>query len=234
MSDVFHESVHCAVCGEEVTQFLTPHRGEPSGAAPPDFDTRPAPPEREEISVWVSECPRCGFCAGDISQAPPGVREIVGSAEYREQLDNVVLPAPARRFLCYALILEKLHQWADAGWSCLHAAWACDDDRSAEAAAACRALAIERWKRGKEVGQPFAADLASEFALVTDLYRRIGAFEEATVACAEGLDLEDVPPAIEAMLRRQMVLIRRQDAAAHSMAELQRGAGTPDSGSPPV
>ena len=225
MSDVFPEIANCAVCGEEVTQFVTAPQPEPSAAAPPDFDTRPAPPERDEIGYWVAECPRCGFCAGDVSQAPAGVRDIVGSAEYRQQLDNVILPEPARRFLCYALILEKLHQWADAGWSCLHAAWACDDTGARDSAAACRAMAVERWKRGKEVGQSFSADLASEFALVTDLYRRIGEFEEAAVACAEGLDLEDVPPAIEAMLRRQRVLIQQRDAAPHSMAELQSRTG---------
>lgn len=232
MSDVFPEIANCALCGEEVTQFVTMPDSEPSTAAPPDFDTRPAPPERDEIGYWVNECPRCGYCAQDVSQAARAAQEIVGSAEYRERLDNVILPAPARRFLCYTLILEKLHQWADAGWSCLHAAWACDDSGAREAAAACRAMAIERWKRGKEVGQSFAGDLASEFALVTDLYRRIGEFEEAAVSCGEGLDLEDVTPAIEAMLRRQAVLIQQRDTAAHSMAELQGRPGTSGSGPP--
>ena len=221
MSDVFPEIANCALCGEEVTQFVTLPDPEPLPPAPPDFDTRPAPPERDELAYWVAECPRCGYCAADISHAAPAAREIVATPEYRQRLDDVVLPAPARRFLCYTMLLEKQHQWADAGWSCLHAAWSCDDAGAWESAAACRALSIERWKRGKEIGQSFAADLASEFALVTDLYRRIGEWEEAAVACAAGLDLEDIPPAIEAMLRRQTVLIGQRDAGAHSMSELQ-------------
>jgi len=190
-------------------------------AGPPDFDTRPSEPERLLIGYWVCECPHCGYCAEDVTHIHEDVEAIVRSTEYREQLENSEVPDAARRFLCYAFILARLHHWADSGWSCLHAAWACDDARADSGASYCRALAIERWKRGKELGQNFADDLASEFAIVTDLYRRMGEFEEATIACAEGVDLDDIPPALEKMLRRQMVLIQHRDTGCHSMAELQ-------------
>jgi hypothetical protein len=190
---------------------------------PPDFDTRPSEPERSLIRHWVRECPHCGYCADDLTSIHEGVEAIVRSPEYREQLENFDVPEIARRFLSYASILARLHHWADSGWTCLHAAWACDDERAESCAINCRALAIDRWKRGKELGQNFADDLTSEFAIVTDLYRRMGEFEEATIACAEGLDLEDIPPVVEQMLRRQMVLIQRRDTACHSMAELQSG-----------
>jgi hypothetical protein len=83
-------------------------------------------------------------------------------------------------------------------------------------------MAINRWKRGKELGQGFADDLATEFAIVTDLHRRGGEFDNATVACAEGLDIEDIPGPIEQMLRRQMTLIQQRDTDRHSMSELYR------------
>jgi hypothetical protein len=193
----------------------------PEQTGPPDFDTRPSEPERSLIRYWVSECPYCGYCADDLTAIHEGVEAIVRSPEYREQLENFEVPEAARRFLCYASILAMLHYWADSGWTCLHAAWACDDEGAQSLSINCRALAIERWKRGKELGQNFADDLASEFAIVTDLYRRIGEFEEATIACAEGLDLDDISPVVEQMLRRQMVLIQRRDTVCHSMAELQ-------------
>jgi hypothetical protein len=144
----------------------------------------------------------------------------VASNAYRSWLTDVCLPSKARQFLAFACLLERMHQPADGGWSALHGAWVCDDAGATEGAVRCRGRAIELWQRGKTGGQLFCDDMASEFALVTDLYRRMGEFEQATVACAEGLDLEDLPPAVEAMLRRQMVLIRARDTAAHSMREL--------------
>lgn len=209
--------VTCACCGAQAQHiYRSAYQSEP-----PDFDTRPGGMARSLLRFWVFRCPHCGYCADDLTRIQDGVAEIVASGEYQEQLADPRFPALARTFLCYALILDKLRHRADAGWSCLHAAWACDNENSEEAARLCRAAAIQQWKRGKAVGEPFADDMASEFALVTDLYRRMGEFEQATVACGEGLDIEDVPPAIEQMLRRQIVLIQQRDTACHSMAELQ-------------
>jgi hypothetical protein len=145
---------------------------------------------------------------------------VVASDEYRGYLEDESTPLKAREFLCFACILDRLHQHADAGWAALQAAWVCDDAGDDDAAARCRNRAIELWQRGKLAGQLFSDDMATEFALVTDVYRRLGDFERATVACAEGLDLEDIPPAVETMLRKQLTLIQARDRAAHSMREL--------------
>jgi hypothetical protein len=192
----------------------------PDPVDPPDFDTRPGEPARSTIPEWLSQCPQCGYAADDTSRADPRAPEIVASDDYKTVLSDARFPAEARPFLAYALLLEKLHQFADAGWSTLHAAWICDDLQAGDSASLCREQAIDRWRRGKQVGQLFADDMATEFALVTDLYRRMGEFEHATVSCSEGLDLDDVPPAVEAMLRRQLVLIQSRDTACHSMKEL--------------
>jgi hypothetical protein len=152
--------------------------------------------------------------------AHDGAADVVRSDEYAKRLADTTIPSLARRFACYAMVVEKAHFWGDAGWIWLHGSWACDDVGDEQAATDCRRLAIDRWKRGKELGQAFADDLASEFAIVTDLYRRVGDFENATVTCGEALDLEDVPVPIEQMLRRQMVLIQRRDTGRHSMMEL--------------
>ncbi len=211
--------VVCAVCGKSnVIQSLSPL---PESAEPPDFDTRPGEPLRSTLAQWVQQCTGCGYAADDIARASEDVAAVVQSAAYAAYLQDESIPPLARRFLCYALILEKLHQAADAGWSALHGAWACDDAGATDAASRCRARALELWQRGKQLGQLFCDDMGSEFALVTDVYRRLGEFEQATVACAEGLDLDDLPPAIEAILRRQQVLIQRRDREAHSMRELR-------------
>ena len=211
-------AVVCALCGSTQSALSGVL---PESAGPPDFDTRPAEPLRSTLDAWIHCCSDCGYCAEDIGRSVPGAAEIVHSEGYREWLLDQTLPSKARQFLAFAFLLEKVHQASDAGWSALHGAWVCDDAADANAAARCRARAIELWQRGKVAGQLFCDDMASEFALVTDLYRRMGEFEHATVACAEGLDLEDLPPAVEAMLRRQMVLIRAGDTSAHNMEELR-------------
>lgn len=211
-------SVICALCGASTVQPVASPGMTGSGVA--DFDTRPGEPLRSGMSSWVQGCRNCGYCADDISRAAESVSEIVASPAYRVYLDSVDVPSLARHFLCYSLLLEKLHQHADAGWTALHAAWACDDEEANAAARECRERAITLWQKGKAAGQQFAPDLASEFAIVVDVYRRTGQFEHATVACSEGLELEDVPPLLEQLFRRQMVLIQRRDTSAHTLAEL--------------
>lgn len=194
----------------------------PEPVEPPDFDTRPGEPLRGTIFQWVQNCKSCGYSAEDISKASEQAQIIVSSVAYQSLRDLASIPAAARPFLCYAHLLDKLHQSADSGWSCLHAAWICDDVPDPEAASECRLRAIDVWKRGKQAGQQFGDDMASEFALITDIYRRTGQFEEATFACSEGLDIDDIPAAVEAVLRRQLTLIQSRDTDAHSLSELLR------------
>jgi hypothetical protein len=213
----------CALCRHDNDPEYTPPVL-PEAAGPPDFDTRPAEPERGTIGSWVSRCAACGYCNGDLTVAGERAASTVASEAYQALLGDESLPLKAREFLCWACVLEKEHEYADAGWSALHAAWVCDDAAATAAGARCRARAIELWRRGKAIGQLFCDDMGSEFALVTDLHRRMGEWEHARVTCAEGLDLEDLPLPVEAMLRRQMVLIQQHDSEAHSMRELLTSA----------
>jgi hypothetical protein len=187
---------------------------------PPDFDTRPGEPLRSTIREWVVCCASCSYCAEDLSVSHARAPEIVASEAYRDILSDATIREKARHFLCYALLLDKLREHADAGWSSLHAAWVCDDAGDVSAASRCREQAIEYWKRGKHAGQAFSDDLASEYALVADVQRRVGDFELAMVTCSEALDLEDLPPVIEHVLRRQKTLIERKDTDGHSIREL--------------
>jgi hypothetical protein len=212
------DGVLCGVCGAANTGARIEVLPEP--AEPPDFDTRPGEPLRSTLTQWVQRCASCGYCADDISRSSPEAEGVVASEEYRAQLGDESLPGKAREFLCFAVILERFHRFADAGWAALQSAWVCDDAGDDAAASRCRERAIELWQKGKQHGELFSDDMATEFALVTDVYRRIGAFEHATVACSEGLDLEDIPPPVETMLRRQLTLIQARDRSTHSMREL--------------
>ena len=212
----FHQST-CAACGAVSDQAAPPFL---SATAPPDFDTRPGEPVRSTLLEWVQHCPECGYAADDISKIAEGVREIVSSTEYRQLAQDSALPEQARPFLSYALILEQLQAYSDAGWCALHAAWVCDDLKAQESANRSRERTILLWKRGKELGSGFMDSQAEEFAVAADVYRRIGQFEAARNACNVALDGSQLPAGIDAMLRRQLVLIASEDTSPHSVDEI--------------
>jgi hypothetical protein len=211
-----HQST-CAACGAVSDQGVPPFL---SATAPPDFDTRPGEPVRSTLLEWVQHCPQCGYAADDISKIGEGAQEIVSSTGYKQLAQDSSLPARARPFLGYALILEQLQAFSDAGWCAVHAAWVCDDLKAEDAAKRCRARTILLWKRGKELGSGFMDSQAEEFAVVADVYRRMGQFEQARNACNVALDGPQLPVGIDAMLRRQLVLIASEDTSAHSLEEL--------------
>lgn len=208
----------CAVCHiwNEVPDAAPPA----DASAPSDFDTRPGGAERHQITSWLQMCRNCGYSAENIAHASPEAAAIVASDDYQRCRAEIEVHPAATPFVCYAKLLSRLHMHADAGWSALHAAWVCDDYGDVEGAARMRVQALDHWQQGKAAGQQFGDDLATEFALATDLYRRVGEFEKATVACSEGLDIEDINPVLEKLLRRQLVLIQARDTSAHNMAEL--------------
>ncbi len=81
--------------------------------------------------------------------------------------------------------------------------------------------AIALWRRGKEAGENFSEDLASEYALAADVYRRVGQFEHAVIAVSEGLDLDDLDPTMEVMLRKQKSFVEARDANRHFLGEFE-------------
>jgi hypothetical protein len=215
--DAFRVSVICGLCGVASEQW-TSESLKPKEA--PDFDTRPGEPLRSTLPVWVQRCPHCGYCADSIASIHENAVDFVRGQEYHALFENSPLPEKAREFLCYSAILSHVGQHADAGWSALHAAWACDDLGDDVAAVQCRERAIAHWQKGKIAGQSFGDDLAMEYSLVTDLYRRCHLFEAAVVTCSEALDMEDLPPMLEQLLRREKALIDRKDEGRHSIREL--------------
>ncbi len=215
--DAFRVSVICGLCGVASEQWTS---DSPKPKEAPDFDTRPGEPLRSTLPVWVQRCPHCGYCADSISSIHDNAVDFVRGEAYKSLLDERAFPEKTREFLCYAAILSHVGQNADAGWSALHAAWACDDAGDEIAAIQCRKRAIALWQKGKKAGQPFGDDLAMEYSLVTDLYRRCHLFEEAVITCSEALDMEDLPPMLEQLLRREKALIDRKDQSPHSVREL--------------
>ena len=206
--------VHCGLCGSLSTQAIA--KAADSREAP-DLDTRPGEPLRSTINCWMQQCRECGYASSDISSIHEDASGFVASTDYQRQRFDSGTPDMARPFLCHALILNHVKQHADAGWTALHAAWACDDALDDASAQRARLLAIFYWKHGKRHGQPFG-ELPEEFALATDVLRRAGKFEEALVTCTEGIGLEDLDPVIEHILLFEKTLIQRRDAGRYGLA----------------
>jgi hypothetical protein len=204
------QPIRCAVCGE-VSEHMTLASTDSPG--PPDLDTRPAETMRSSLQFWILECPNCRYAAPSIATAAAGAAELVRKNEYQ---------AIKCRFQRHSWLLAQLGHYADAGWVSLHAAWMADDAEDAGRARECRGRAVELWKTGKRHGQDFMETTEQEFALVADVLRRRGEFEEALQTCMAGLNEQNLTPLIEDALRFQLTLISRRDTAAHTMGELPK------------
>ena len=209
--------VHCGLCGSPSTQPTA--QAAADSRQPPDLDTRPGEPLRSTIGFWMQVCPECGYASSDIASIHEQAVDFVPTVDYQRQRFDSLVPQLARPFLCHALILNHVHQYADAGWTALHAAWACDDAADPVAAALARLQAIGYWKHGKRHAQQFG-ELPEEFALAADVLRRAGKFEDALVTCAEGMALDELDPVLMEILLFEKTLIQRRDSGRYSLADV--------------
>lgn len=209
--------VRCGNCGQESHVPRLVHAEE---LEPPDLDTRPGEELRSSIGFWIARCPSCGYCAADLGSIHELAGPVVDSAAYQSQLSDSRFPPKAAEFVCHALILERTGQYADAGWTMLHAAWVCDDHGRDKAAGLCRKGALRAWTAGKSRGQSFHDSHASEFLIVADVHRRMGEFEFALTACNEGMEGEELPELLDHCFRLERSLISRKHLGRASMSDL--------------
>ena len=208
----------CFLCGTEST-----HTGVISTASlgSTDLDSRPPEPERSSLSYWIHTCPSCRYCAPDLSDGEKAFEAVVKSEDYRKILDNSTYPRLAGQFLCWSLLQESRDEYEKAGWGAIHAAWACDDAGFEEGAKASRKRASELLMKARENGQWFAEDAGMEEAILVDLLRRAGYFEDALNICRERLKKEP-EETVKIILLYQQTLIGKLDSRRHTVSDAQR------------
>jgi len=211
----------CAVCGATSQQA---ELGSTSIFGKPDLDGRPAELARSTIDMWVERCPSCGYCAKDLSEAEEGASEVVQTARYRSQLDDEEYPQLANSFLCLSLIQEHMGSYAKAGWSSVHAAWACDDEKCRDAARRCRMRALTLFEQARKKGQAISREPGAEDARMVDLMRRSGLFESALELCDRAL-AKSPDATISRILGFERMLILGKDDACHTIEEALGEAG---------
>ena len=215
MTTMFPEEVPCGNCGKNFTiQVL----GSTNSFGSPDLDTRSAPMERYTINTWVNRCPHCGYCSRNITESTAKTKAIIEGDEYREQLSDKRFSDLVNDFLCEAILAREQPDSGNQFWALLSAAWACDDDANVKGANTCREMASEVALKCQADGAQYAPDAASEAALLVDILRRSGKFEEARKVINDSISAID-HDVVKAILVFQGQLMDRNDRACHTIDE---------------
>lgn len=188
-----------------------------------DLDTRPGGTMRLTMHTWVQSCPSCGYCAQDISKEISQARQIIESAQYREQVNHEDYPELANHFLCWAIIQENLADYSKAGWGAMYAAWTCDDTELKSSAIACRLRAMSLFREAQTRKVPFAKEPGVEETILADLLRRTGQFDLVNEIYSEGLHKKP-DETVTQMLNFQIVLAEREDEKCYTTDDSQKYA----------
>jgi hypothetical protein len=209
------ENVRCSICGTEAEY---PMITSTNAFGSTDLDTRPPEMERSTMFAWVQRCPKCGYCASDVSAARPEAQAVVIGQEYKDQLNDPTYPKLAASFLCKAILDKESNDFAAATWALIHAAWVCDDSDQAEEAMACRQKAADMLVIAEEHRQQVAEQDGAATTMLVDLLRRSGQLEQArkTIAARRSTITEGI---IARILDFQTGLLDRNDIACHTTAE---------------
>jgi len=215
MTTLYQEKIRCAVCGAETECTGI---GSTNAFGSPDLDTRPPEMKRSTIFAWVQRCPECGYCASDVSNAPPQAAALVYSPEYGRQLSDATYSQLANSFLCKAMIDEGSGDFSAAAWALIHAAWACDDDENPVPARVCRSKAADMIEMALGNGQAIIDQEGAETAIRVDLLRRAGRLAEARqlISTKRPEINEDI---ISKILTFEDTLVTRGDESCHTVAE---------------
>lgn len=215
MTHRIEQEKHCAVCGNTTKQIDILST---NAFGSPDLDTRPPEMQRSTIDTWIQICRWCGYCASDISKNTPNASDVIQSDPYKLQLNNDDLPPLTNAFLCFALLNERIGDYAQAGWAAVHAAWTCDDAGFSSEAQTCRARAAAFLQKATESHQRFAEEACVEKGVLADLLRRSGQFELALNMAEEGLQ-RNPGGVISDVLQFQRILATKRDVACHTIEE---------------
>jgi hypothetical protein len=215
MNDARRDRVTCNVCEAESEHAVTREATE-EGA--PDLDTRPPETLRSTMPTWVQRCPSCGYCAPDLEASPPRAERVVKTAAYQSLLAFAGRPPLASAFLAASAVYEAGAAFADAGWQAVYAAWACDDAGDEACAVACRERAVDLFARALLVRQAVVDEPGGAEALIADLLRRTGRFDESIARAEAGLTAATLGPTLRA-LRYIATLAALEERGARSTAE---------------
>lgn len=119
MTTFGREPKMCAVCGDHVDVKVLTSSNE---MGPRDLDCRPAEMLRSTMGTWVQECPGCGYCSGDVSEALSHAGALVRSDHYQALREVGPFPPLAAQFLRHGLLFQATGDYAGAFHCAMRAA----------------------------------------------------------------------------------------------------------------
>jgi uncharacterized protein (DUF2225 family) len=212
MTTIVHDDLTCSFCGTVSPQALL---GSTNSMGAADLDTRPPEMMRSTMSLWVQECPHCGYVAKDISQPAHDSARLYCGEHGWQGLPYTGYPEVAIRFLKLADLQEGVNHTLEAAWSTLRAAWACDDADDEDRATTCRQRSIGYFARTADKVRLFPKEAGAMEAMFADIHRRSGDSDGAIHWADAGL--ERLPDsALSAILHFQRAKAMRQDRACYT------------------
>lgn len=201
----------CAVC--KTKQDIEVLRSTSQFAAS-DLDGRPSEMARSTMQYWVQTCPKCGYCAKDLSVADQQCYDIVKSLAYKQQLTDPNFPELANKFLCEAIIYEIQSHHLIAANSYIRAAWSCDDEELVEQAIFCRNKAIDLIQKATPK-QHLDQRYKIENEVLVDLLRRAKRFSQAMEVVESSLNNKKDYLSLR-ILKFQKQLIKAEDPKSYT------------------
>ena len=208
----------CSVCGtEKEYRVLT----STNAFGPSDLDTRPPEMQRSTMSMWVQECPSCGYVADEISDPCEVSPEFLKSEGYLTCEGHKLKSKLASSFYRLSMIQQESNHIMGAFFAMLHGAWACDDAKDYAGALACREKAASLATELIDGGTLKASGRENIMLMRADILRRAGRFEDVIRLYsdvkfeAEGNNLE----VMNAVLEFELELARRKDTTCYTVKD---------------
>lgn len=210
MTTILSNRCTCAVCGA-TTEYTV--LGSTNAFGSPDLDLRPPEMERSTMSLWVQECPSCGYVASSIEKPTTVTRGFLNSQEYLSCDGNCFKSGLADMFYKQHMICLREGNKTAAFFALLHAAWACDDNGDRDNAIKCRMLTLSL------VSELITTDAEHKDSLMlmkADILRRAERFDELRTEYAFVRFDDDL---LDSILAFQLSLAEKGDAGCYQVAD---------------
>ena len=212
MSTIFELKDTCFICGTE-TEFMV--LGSSNSFGSPDLDTRPAPMIRDTMSLWLRECPCCGYVAGSVANPTVVSRQWLQEERYTTCNGRKLWDTAALFYKHYLISLEE--DKTDAVFNAaLQAAWVCDDVGDEENAIHCRNCALTELEKLLAEQD----DQEELLAIRADILRRTGQFDRLQ---AEYSDREFQNEVIGQIIAFQLLKAQQKDTDCYRVEDATGG-----------
>ena len=216
MTTILTIEVTCGNCAAKSQQA---EMGSTNTMGAPDLDLRPAPMKRQTMALWLEECPNCKLVCPQIAKPPAGAKAALEQPDYVVLVGDKKVHDLVRKFRAWAYVAENVGMPDDAGFAHLHAAWIADDVKDKELADLQRHVAATHLAVARDRGTVYPRQKGAAEALLADIHRRMGRWDEAIHEAERGKSVTD-QPFIDALCDYEIALAKKHDADVHTTKEV--------------